>query len=124
MVIAASLLIHKAISPINRLLANWSDIVAARQAYEYLNTLLFEDEAAGLQMKLPAPAGRLVVTDAAAVAPGATSVAITGLNFTVEPAVPLQSSVPARPASPVSQGCSPASGSRRAVLCASMRGDF
>lgn len=85
MVIAASLLIHKAISPINRLLANWSDIVAARQAYEYLNTLLLEDEAAGLQMKLPAPAGRLVVTDAAAVAPGATSVAITGLNFTVEP---------------------------------------
>src|SRR5205823_5852727 len=85
MVIAASLLINKAISPINRLLASWPTIVAARQAYDELNALLREDEAAGAQMKLPAPTGRLTVTDVIAVPPGTQKPVLAGINFSAEP---------------------------------------
>jgi PrtD family type I secretion system ABC transporter len=84
MVIAATLLLNKAVSPIHRLLGHWSDVVAARQAYEHLNLLLAEDQATGTQMKLPSPTGRLVVAEAVAVPPGTTKVAIAGLSFTVE----------------------------------------
>lgn len=85
MVMVASVLISKAVAPINRLLGNWKEIVTARQAYDQLNALLSEDEVTGSQMKLPAPIGRLVVSDAAGIPPGAQKSVIAGLNFTVEP---------------------------------------
>jgi PrtD family type I secretion system ABC transporter len=85
MIIVASILISKAVGPINKLLSNWKDIVTARQAYDQLNALLNEDEAPGTQMKLPAPTGHLVLTDAAGIPPGALKSVIAGVNFAVEP---------------------------------------
>jgi PrtD family type I secretion system ABC transporter len=85
MVIAASVLISRAISPINRLLGSWKEIVSGRQAYEQLEQLLVEDVPSGKQMKLPAPQGRLVVTDAYAVPPGASKAVVGGVNFAIEP---------------------------------------
>jgi hypothetical protein len=43
MIMAASLLISKAVSPIQKLIGSWKDIVAARSAYERLNELLVFD---------------------------------------------------------------------------------
>ncbi len=85
MVIAASVLISKAVAPINKLLSSWKDIVSARQAYDELNMLIAEDEAEAAQMQLPAPTGRVTVVDAAAVPPGAGKAVLSGINFAIEP---------------------------------------
>jgi heme A synthase len=55
MVIAASMLIGKAISPLSNLITEWNQIISARQAYDRLNDLLKDDLIYGEQMALPAP---------------------------------------------------------------------
>jgi PrtD family type I secretion system ABC transporter len=85
MVIAASLLIGKAIAPIQKLTSQWKDIVAARQAYDRLNYLLSEDDRRDERMRLPAPVGRVEVTGAAALPPGATRPVLADIGFTLEP---------------------------------------
>lgn len=85
MVIAATMLISKAVSPIQRLIANWKDIVSARQSYERLNTLLNEDTEREAQMKLPAVIGKLLVDKAAAVPPGSKKPVIVNIDFLIEP---------------------------------------
>lgn len=85
MVIAASLLISKAIGPIQKLLANWKDISNARQSYERLDQLLLEDGALPDRMELPPPKGRLTVSNLFGVPPGGKRAVIQGVNFSVEP---------------------------------------
>lgn len=85
MVIAASMLITRAVSPIQKLLANWKDIVSSRQAYDRINKLLADDAGRGDRMQLPPPAGSLVVTGAAATPPGGTRALVADVNFSVEP---------------------------------------
>lgn len=85
MVIAASTLVARAISPMNNLMTSWKDLVAARQAYEQLANLLAQDESPEAHMKLPAPSGRLVVSNAVAVPPGKEMPVLEGLHFSVDP---------------------------------------
>ncbi|WP_404713046.1 type I secretion system permease/ATPase [Sphingomonas sp. MMS24-J13] len=85
MVIAASMLISRAVQPIQRLLGNWSSIVSARQAYERLNLLLIEDRRFTDRMALPAPLGRLDVAAAAAIPPGAQRPVVGDISFAVRP---------------------------------------
>jgi ATP-binding cassette subfamily C exporter for protease/lipase len=85
MVIAASMLISRSVSPIQRLLGSWSQIVAARQAYERLNLLLIEDRRYTDRMSLPAPLGRLDVSTAAAIPPGAQRPVVGDVSFAVRP---------------------------------------
>ena len=85
MVIAASMLISRSVAPIQRLLGNWGGVVSARQAYERLNLLLVEDRRFTDRMALPAPLGRLDVTSAAAIPPGAQRPVIGDINFAVRP---------------------------------------
>lgn len=85
MVIAASMLIAKAMSPMTSLIFSWDSIVTARQAYDHLNILLHEDEAYSTQMELPAPTGHLQVSDLVIVPPGSTKVVLNGANFSVTP---------------------------------------
>ena len=85
MVIAASMLISKSVAPIQKLIANWKDIVSARQAYDRLNKLLIEDIKDGHRMALPAPVGLLEVTGATAIPPGHNVAVISDVNFSVKP---------------------------------------
>lgn len=85
MVIAASMLITKSVSPIQRLVAQWKDIVAARQAYDRLNALLLEDEKRAGGMPLPPPLGRLEVANASIVPPGAAKPVVVDISVKVEP---------------------------------------
>lgn len=85
MVIAASMLISKAISPLQQLVANWSNIVQARQAYERLNLLLKDDEQRAEQMPLPAPTGALAVTSLAGLPQGATKPVVFDIQFSLAP---------------------------------------
>lgn len=85
MVIAASMLIGKAMSPMTSLISSWDSIITARQAYDHLNILLEEDDAYSSQMALPPPTGNLQVSDLVVVPPGSTKVVLNGANFSVAP---------------------------------------
>jgi PrtD family type I secretion system ABC transporter len=85
MIIVASMLISKSVAPIQMLIGNWKDIVAARQAYERLNELLAEDQQRGQSMQLPPPQGRVDVQTAAAIPPGYNKPVLSGINFALAP---------------------------------------
>jgi PrtD family type I secretion system ABC transporter len=85
MIIVASMLISKSVAPIQMLIGNWKDIVAARQAYERLNELLAEDQQRGQRMQLPPPQGRVDVQTAAAIPPGYNKPVLAGINFALAP---------------------------------------
>lgn len=85
MVIAASMLISRAVSPLQRLMGNWAQIVQARAAYDRLNILLTEEAKSAGRMALPAPTGRLDVVGAAAAPPGASKPVVTDVTFTIRP---------------------------------------
>jgi ATP-binding cassette subfamily C exporter for protease/lipase len=85
MVIAATMLISKAVSPIQKLIGNWKDIVSARQAYERLNKLLEEDVKDSERMSLPPPTGKLEVIQATAVPPGHNRPVISDVSFSISP---------------------------------------
>lgn len=85
MVIAASMLISKAVGPFQKLLVNWKDIVAAKQAYDRLNSLLEEDIKRDAHMKLPPVKGRLDVLDLISVPPGQNKAVLTNIHFSMEP---------------------------------------
>jgi len=85
MIMVASMLISKAVSPIQKLMGHWKEIVAARQAYDRLNELLADDQAYSAKMKLPAPKGKLDVVDTIAVPPGHNKPVLAGINFALQP---------------------------------------
>jgi len=81
MIMAASMLISKAVSPIQKLIGSWKDIVASRSAYERLNELLAHDKTIHEGMKLPPPVGNLNVVEAVGVPPGHDKAVVAGINF-------------------------------------------
>lgn len=85
MVMAATMLISKAITPFQKLLASWKDIVAAGQAYERLNELLAQDAQRETRMKLPPVLGKLVVSGATAVPPGSNKAVVANIKFSANP---------------------------------------
>ncbi|NDC61072.1 MAG: type I secretion system permease/ATPase [Betaproteobacteria bacterium] len=85
MIMAASMLISKSVSPIQKLIGSWKEIVAARSAYERLNELLTHDLQSKQGMKLPPPVGQLSVVAAVGVPPGHDKAVISDLNFSINP---------------------------------------
>jgi ATP-binding cassette subfamily C exporter for protease/lipase len=85
MVMAASMLISKSVAPIQKLITNWKELVAAKQSYDRLNELLQEDSKREMQMALPPVMGKLEVSKAAAVPPGHNKPVLMGIDFKVEP---------------------------------------
>ena len=85
MIMAASMLISKAVSPIQKLIGSWKEIVAARSAYERLNELLGEDQQNQKGMQLPPPQGSLSVEGAVGVPPGHNKAVISDIKFALEP---------------------------------------
>ena len=85
MVMAANLLIQRAVSPINKLTSGWGGIVETRLAYERLNALLMSDAKRGSQMQLPAVIGSLAVSKASSVPPGGNKAVLFDIDFQVKP---------------------------------------
>ncbi len=85
MIMVASMLISKSVAPIQKLLGQWSSIVAARQAYERLNELLADDFENSQQMQLPAPQGKVDVDKAVGVPPGHNKPVLADINFALVP---------------------------------------
>ena len=85
MVIAGSLLLSRALGPIDLLVANWKRFIDARQQYYRLSSLLDNIPAEREQMRLPKPLGALSVENIFVAAPGSRTPILKGISFNLEP---------------------------------------
>lgn len=81
MMIAGSLLLGRALAPIDMLVASWKGFPVARAQYDRLVQLLNEIPPAPENMSLPPPTGRIQVENVFVVPPGSRTQVIRGVSF-------------------------------------------
>ncbi|MGS2745224.1 type I secretion system permease/ATPase [Halomonas sp. LS-001] len=84
MMIAGSIIMGRALAPIDQMIGGWKGFVNARGAYERLNELLNQIPAEEKRMSLPSPRGDISLENVAAAPPGVRMATIRGINFTVD----------------------------------------
>ncbi|MGR8920134.1 MAG: type I secretion system permease/ATPase [Gammaproteobacteria bacterium] len=84
-VIAGSILLGRALAPLDQLIAGWRGFVGARGAYGRLGELLDEASAGEPPMPLPALRGEIRVDELVVVPPGASAPVLKGISVLVEP---------------------------------------
>jgi ATP-binding cassette, subfamily C, bacterial exporter for protease/lipase len=84
MMIAGSILMGRTLSPLEMVISVWRQWSGAKSAYERLVDLLDSNPERRIGMSLPAPAGRLVLENVSAAAPGGRIPVLHGLNFGIE----------------------------------------
>ena len=83
--IAASILLGKALGPVELAIGVWRQLLGARTAYHRLEELLQEHPERPTGMELPAPAGRLLLEGVMAAAPGSQVMILKQVGFNVAP---------------------------------------
>ena len=83
-IIAGSIVMGRALAPIELLVAHWKGFVGARSAFERLSSLLTSLGDEESRMKLPRPQGALSVEKAVVVPPGARTAVLKGVTFSLE----------------------------------------
>ena len=84
MMIAGSILVGRALAPVEVLIANWKQLVSARAAYQRLTELLRIYPARVAGMPLPRPLGEVLVDNAATAAPGSKVLILRNVNFSLK----------------------------------------
>lgn len=84
MMIAGSILMGRALAPIDLMVGTWKAFGSARDQYDRLNTLLLQIPAEKERMQLPEPQGRIQLENAVVVPPGAKVPVIKGINLAIE----------------------------------------
>lgn len=82
--IAASIMMGRALAPIETAIGNWRGFVAARDSVKRLSATLARMPAERGLTDLPKPTGGLSVENVTVAAPGATSAILTNVNFRLE----------------------------------------
>lgn len=85
MVIAGSILLGRALAPMDLMISTWRSFLAARESYGRLNKLLADVPVSAQPMPLPPPRGELRMEKVVVIPPGAQSPVLKGVNLTVEP---------------------------------------
>lgn len=85
MMIATSILMGRALQPVELAIGTWKQLISARAAYQRLEELLETYPARGSQMSLPRPKGQIGVENVIAVPPGAPAAVLKGLTFAINP---------------------------------------
>src|SRR5690606_4380564 len=85
MMIACSILMGKALGPVDAAIGSWRQLLSARVAYERLDTLLKAAPARGKHTSLPRPNGHLDVESVFAAAPGSHEAILKGVSFSLSP---------------------------------------
>lgn len=85
MMIAASILVGKALSPVQMIISVWKNWSGTRSAYQRLTTLLSENPPRQAGMELPTPAGALSVEAVTAAPPGMSIPVIKNMTFALQP---------------------------------------
>lgn len=83
--IAASIMMGRALSPVEQSVGNWRGLVAARESYRRLNELLKAVPPERPRMSMPTPMGELAVEQVVAAPPGAQKPVLKGITFAVKP---------------------------------------
>ena len=83
MMIAGSILLGRAIAPVQLLISVWKQIGNTRSAYERLTKLLEQNPAREAGMALPKPIGVIAVENVTAIPPGSKIPVIKGLSFSL-----------------------------------------
>lgn len=81
---AGSILLGRALSPIDQMIGNWKGFINARSQYQRLNEVLEKQLAEPERMSLPAPKGHVQVENLIVSAPGSKTPIIKNINFTVQ----------------------------------------
>ncbi|WP_294393230.1 type I secretion system permease/ATPase [uncultured Sphingomonas sp.] len=84
-IFASTLLISRALAPIEQLTQSWSTVTRAREARRHLNILLTDDRTYQPDTVLPAPRGRIALESLAVAPVGATTAVLAGATLTIEP---------------------------------------
>ncbi len=83
--IAASIIMGRALAPVEQAVASWQQFLGFRKALERLSNILASMPAVANRMKLPQPSGKLEVENLVIQMPGAEKPVLQGISFTVEP---------------------------------------
>jgi ATP-binding cassette, subfamily C, bacterial PrsD len=83
-IIAASILISRALAPVEQAIANWRGFVSTRQSWRRLKQALDTLQEAPASLALPAPSQRLTVDGVASAPPGRQEIIISNVGFTIE----------------------------------------
>jgi len=81
---AASILLGRALQPIELMVGNWRNLNAARGSYERLGALLAANPVTDSKLRLPRPAGRVVVENVSYGFRGANPI-LVNMNLVIEP---------------------------------------
>ena len=84
-IIAGSILMGRALAPIEMLVGHWKGFIAARAAYERLDTVLAGASNSNEKMRLPRPDGAIAVDRLFMVPPGGRSPVLKGVSFALAP---------------------------------------
>jgi len=82
---AASILLGRALQPVEQIVASWRNLVAARGAFLRVHELLTASPLRDTGLSLPRPAGRLSVEGLTFYMPGNTKPLLRGVSFEIEP---------------------------------------
>ena len=83
--IAASIIMGRALAPVELAVANWKGFVAARGAYDRIKALFGMLPEEVEKMPLPPPQGFLSVENIVAAPPGSKDTVLRGISFTLRP---------------------------------------
>lgn len=85
MMIATSILLGRALAPVELAIGSWRQLGNARTSYQRLNTLLADFPPPPARLPLPPPRGQLSVEQLAVLPPGAPKTVLNGIHFRLEP---------------------------------------
>jgi PrtD family type I secretion system ABC transporter len=83
-IIASSIIVARALAPVELAIANWRGFVSARQSWRRLSDLLAASDSGPEPMALPAPKANLVVENVVGVPPGVQRVVVQDISVTLK----------------------------------------
>ncbi len=83
--IAASIILGRALAPVEQMIGTWKGFVAAREAYKRIHLRLSLPRIDRGDMQLPTPEGRINAERVTFIPPGSELPALQGVNFSLEP---------------------------------------
>jgi PrtD family type I secretion system ABC transporter len=85
MMIAASIIIGRALQPVEIAIGNWKGFTNMRSAYARVQALLRETAAPSQKIELPVPVGHLTLENVVALAPGRQTPVLRGVSINIPP---------------------------------------
>lgn len=84
-IIAASIMMGRALQPVDQVVGQWKQFLGARQAYARLNKIFIDVPEENDRLELPKPKGNLTVEQLVVAAPGGRAPLLQGVTFSVDP---------------------------------------